>query len=289
MSNNEHQGLEELQQSLSALNERKANLVTEARKWSKKRDKLNNVVKNLGEEIKQLKKRRDQLNQKVQEFKDHREKSKERISVKIQEIQDLNQKIKTLTPKKPSKPLATLQKEIQEKEWQIQTTSTSLEEERILVNQVRELTSQVELHKRLRRLYQKRRELQTGLDAAKIQNNLSHKKLLKTAQRSQGIHQKMVNKIEEVKCLAKKADRMHQRFVEIQQGLNSVQEEKAEVSGQIVKLKKEIQKKERKEKEKKERALREKIGEEAREKMNQGGRLTFGEFKILIDEEGKQD
>lgn len=277
MTNEKTGRLGKLNQKISDLKDKKAALDAKARKWSKRRDELNERVKNLGAEIKKLRDKRDRLNQKVQDLKETREKTKGEIKKKIREIRKLNQRIEPLTQKKSSKPLPALQEEVQEKEWRIQTTSMSLQEEKRMVNQVQQLGKQIDLHKKLNTLYQKKRKLQSELEDIKTQNRLSHKKMMKKAERSQEFHQKMIKKIEKSEKLATKADQMHQRFMEAKKTVTPVQKEIAKVSDQIEQLKAERQK-----------TLKREIGEKAREKLGQGERLTFEEFKILVEGEDEK-
>lgn len=290
MSNKREVKLKELQKKISVLRDKKAALDTEARKWSRKRDVLNERVKNLSDEIKKIRNKRDNLNQKVQNFKDIRERSQDEINQKIQEIQKLNQKIEPLLQKRPRKSLSNLKEEIQDKEWKIQTTSMSLEREKELVNQVQQLASKMHVHQKLKKLYRKKRGLQDELDTLKTQNNLIHNRLLETAKKSQEYHQEMLKKIDEIKGLSTESDEMHQKFVQSKQKLDLVRGEIAKVLGGIQKLRRKVREDEKERKRKKEEALRKEIGDKAREKLSKGGKLTFGEFKVLVEgEEGKQD
>jgi uncharacterized coiled-coil DUF342 family protein len=133
--------------------------------------------------------------------------------------------------------------------------------------------------------------LQDEVKAIDVQGKAFHGKLMGTAQKSQTIHQKMLEKIEESKKLKVEADHFHQLFVQGREKSKAVQSEIGEVSKHLRLLKGEISEEEANERRKSEESLREKIEGEAREKLKRGGKLTLDEFKLLAgdSEEKGQD
>jgi len=285
-SNKRNHEIEEFQQKLSVLKEQRTRLNKEASEWAEKRDKFNEHVRNLRTEIRELRIKRDKLNVKVSELKQLREKSRTEIRERIEEINRANQQVTTLVKKKPLRSFQTLRKKMEEIEWQIQTTSISLQEEKDLVTQVTELQTQVNIYIRLETWHQKILESQAELTATKTTNRLHHKKLTEMAEKSQEIHNKMLEKINAIREYEKKADDMHQRFLQTRQKAKPIQEEMNKILGQIKLLKEEIRKEEEKEKKKREEALRSRIEKRAKEKLEQGQKLTWEEFQILT-EKGK--
>jgi len=280
------QKIEELQEKLSVLKEQRNRLNIEARKWVLKRNKLNEQVKKLRTEISELRSERDELNTEVRELKQLRGKTKTEIHERIEEMKKLNQQIKVLAKKKPSKSLQTLQKKLDEIEWEIQTTSLNLREEKELVDQVGKLETQVNIHKKLEMTHQEMLELQTELKAMETKNKFYHQKLTEIAQKSQEIHNKMLEKINEVSELKMEADNMHQSLLITRQKTKPIQQGITTILSQIKLLRQEIREKEEKEKKKSEDALKRKIRKEAKEKLKQGEKITWEEFKILT-EKGK--
>lgn len=277
------QKIEELQEKLSVSKERRNRLNIEARKWVLKRNKLNEQVKKLRTEISELKSERDELNTEVRELKQLRGKTKTEIHGTIEEIKKLNQQIKALANKKPSRSLQTLQKKLDEIEWEIQTTSLSLQEEKELVDQVRKLKIQLNIHKKLEMRHQKMLELQTELKTIEAKNKSYHKKIIETAQKCQEIHNKMLEKINEVRELKTEADNMHQSLLITRQKTKPIQQGIMTILSQIKLLRQEIRKEEEKERKKSEDSLKRKIRKEAKEKLKQGEKITWEEFKILTE------
>jgi uncharacterized coiled-coil DUF342 family protein len=275
--------IEELTQKLSALKEQKDKLDIEANIWAEKRNKLNEQSKRLRAEILNFRNERDKLNEKVKELKQQREKAKTEIHEKIEEIKQLNQQIKALTKKKPSKSHQTLQKEVESIDWKIQTTPLNLKEEKELVEKVKQLETQLNIHRKLEQSSHKILELQTGIKTLKTKSRLCHENLTEMAQESQEIHGKMLEKIEELKKIETEADSFHKLFVQTKERTKPLQENTLEISKKLKQMRDEIREEAEKEKKKSEEALREKLEKQAREKMRRGEKLTWEEFQLLAE------
>lgn len=277
------QRIEELTQKLSILEDQQEKLDAEAAEWAEKRDKLNRRFKTLRGEILEFKSERDRLNEKVKELKQQREKARTELHSKIEEIKESNREIKAVMEKRPSKSLKTLQEEIKNIEWKIQTSSLDLKEEKELVQRVKQLEIQLNIHKKIDQLDQKVVELRTETKALEINAKHHHEELTENAQKSQQIHAKMLEKIEESKKLKIEADSMHRLFLQTREKGRPIRGEFLEISNQIRMLKAEIQREENEEKKKNESALREKLEIQAREKLRRGEKLTWEEFQLLAE------
>ena len=135
--------IEEMNQKLSALKEQNDRLNFEMKGWIEKRDKLNQQFRDLRSEILKLKGERDKLNEKVKDLKQQRDDARERSQEIVTEMRELSQKIIELNRGKPSRAYQTLQKDFENIEWKIQTTSLSLQEEKKLVEQVKQLETEL--------------------------------------------------------------------------------------------------------------------------------------------------
>lgn len=274
------QKIEELSQKLSELKEQRNKLNAEAREWA---DKLNEQFKGLRVEALGLKNERDKLNERVKELKQQRDGTRTEFHEKIEEIRKINQEIKALAKKEPSRSVQNLQREFESIEWKIQTSSLSLKEEKELVERVKQLETQLNVYRKLDQLNQKIIELKAELKALETKNRLFHEKLTETALKSQQIHEKMLEKIDASKKLKTEADSLHKLFLQTRERAKPIQEEILEISNQIRWLKEEVQREEDKEKKKIEEALREKLEKQAREKLRRGEKLTWEEFQLLAE------
>jgi uncharacterized coiled-coil DUF342 family protein len=275
--------IEELTQKLSALKEQKSGLDGEAYRWAEKRDKLNEQVNSLRAEILVLRGERDRVNEKVKELKQQRNEMTTKIHEKIEEIKKLTQENKALEKKKPSRSHQALQKEVESIDWKIQTTSLTLQEDKELVEKVKQLETQLNVHRKLEQLTQKIAELRTEVKALKTENQLRHQELTKNAKQSQEIHRNMLERIEESKKLKNEADTIHKQFLEAKEKTRPLQDEITQIANQIRQLNEEIQEEEDREKRQSQDALRETLEKQAREKLKRGEKLSWEEFQLLAE------
>jgi uncharacterized coiled-coil DUF342 family protein len=272
--------IEESTQKLFVLREQKDKLDYEAHRYAEKRNKLNEQVRSLRTETLQLRDERDKLNEEV---KEQRNEMTAKVHRKIEEIETLNQDRKALAEKRPSRSHQSLQKEVDEIDWKIQTASPTMQEERQLVEKVKQLETQLDIHRRLEQLAKKVLELRSEIKAVKKESEFLHRKLTDNAHKSQETHRKMLEKIEESKRLKAEADDMHKQFLATRERTKPLQEEMAKISSRIAQLKDEIQREEEEEKKESEDALREKLEKEAREKLKRKEKLSWEEFQLLAE------
>jgi uncharacterized coiled-coil DUF342 family protein len=275
--------IEELEQKISLLEEQHAKLDDQAQEFAGKRDKLNEKVKNTRSEINNLRQERDATNEKVRELKQHRNELTSRIREKIEEIKGLSEKSRLVAKKRPSKDRQTLKEEVESIDWQIQTTSHSLEEDKVLVEQVRQLETQLSVHKKYERLGKMIRNLRSEVDKFKAESQGYHQSLTANAQKSQELHGKMLAKIEESKQLRAEADELHKQFVKAKEGGKPIQAEIVAGLNEIRKLKGEMREEDAKEKRQSEDELRQSIEARAKEKLKRGGKLSWEEFQLLAE------
>ncbi|MCD6431337.1 hypothetical protein J7L33_01345, partial [Candidatus Bathyarchaeota archaeon] len=239
--------IKELNQKLSALKKERDKLNAETETLMEKRDKLNERVKILSLEIRELRKERDKLNEKVKELKQLRERTKAEILEKIEELKKLRREIKVLVAKKPSKSLQTLKREVEKIEWEIQTNPLSLQEEREFIERVKKLEAQVKIHEKIKRLREKRLELQAEIEALREKSRNYHEELTERAEESRRLHERMLERIKEMKKVKTEADGMHQNFLKTREKARAKNSEMAAILNQIKRLRQEIRKEEEKE------------------------------------------
>jgi uncharacterized coiled-coil DUF342 family protein len=277
------QMIEELTKKLSALKEQRDKLDAEAYEWAEKRNELNDKVKSLRDGILELRAERDRINDQVKELKQQRNDTTTRIREEIEEMKKLNQESKALAKKRPSRSHQALQKEVESIDWKIQTTPLTLQEDKELVGQVKELEAQLNVYRKLEQLAQKVLELRKEVRALRSENGLRHQKLTKNAEESQEIHRNMIGKIEDSKKYKIEADVMHKRFLEVKEKARPVEGEMMGLANQIRQLRAEIRVEEEKERKQDQDALRETLERQAREKLKRGEKLTWEEFQLLAE------
>lgn len=283
------QKIEELAQKLSDLREQKEKLEAEARTAAEKRDKLNEQFKKVRVEIAELKNKRDEINTKVKELKQQRSEARVKADEKIEDAKKLRARLAHLTKEKPEGNISVLQKQIEEIDWKIQTSSLSQPEEKELVAQVKELATQLSAHKKIANAKAKHYVLQAEITAVRSRGEQSHSTLTSNAQKSQEIHQKMLEKIEESRKLKANADELHKQFIQTREKAKTFQDEIMLLIVQIKQLKGEVREDTEKTRKESEGILREKLEKSAKEKLQRGEKLTWDEFKMLRSEDEAQD
>ncbi|MEM3770129.1 MAG: hypothetical protein QXG76_02955 [Candidatus Bathyarchaeia archaeon] len=277
------QKIEELTEKLSALKGQRSALEAEAENYAEKRDMLNQELKNLRGEILRLKATRDEINAKVKELKQQRNQIKAEIAQKIAELKSLRNELEPLIKKKSKRSLKVLEKDVKSVEWKIQTTPLSLQEEKKLVEQVKELGSHISVHKKIEQLNQRRIELKAELKAFQARVEHCHKSIMENAEKSQQIHAEMLKKVEEAKKIRGEADNFHRLYLQTREKIKSIQAEITNILDEIRKFRGEISADVEKRRKEVEKRLLESVEKQALEKLKRGEKLTWEEFKVLAE------
>jgi uncharacterized coiled-coil DUF342 family protein len=273
----------ELNEKLSALRDHEDRLQSEALECAEKRDKLNGRVKNLRDEVLELRSQRDELNNKVKELKQQRNEMTARIHERLEETKKLGEESKALAKRKPPRKHEVLQKEVESIDWTIQTTSLTLQEDKELVEKVKQLETQLAIYRKLEQLAKRISQSRAETKTMKSESELLHRQLTENAQKSQETHRKMLEKIEETKTLKKEADSMHKEFLQVKERTRPLQEEVRLVVNQIRQLKGEIRMEVQRETKESQDALRETLERQAKEKLKRGEKLSWEEFQLLAE------
>ncbi len=274
----------ELNERLSALRDQRETLLLEMDKRAEERDALNEKVRTARAEINDLRKQRDDLNISVQQLKKMRAQPRTQASEKIDEIKKAQDNISNIrTKRKPSGNPRTLQQEFDDIEWEIQTSSMSLDEEKELVEKARELETQLKTHKKIKLLRDKITDLRTQVKDLDSQSGGYHEELTKKADKSQEIHESLQKKVAAMKELKKQADEKHAAFLEIRGKLKPVQEEIKLTIDEVTRLRTESRVEEEEKKKQTESVLRSELEQTAMEKLKKGEKLSWEEFQVLAE------
>lgn len=277
---------------IAALNEQIASLKEESNKANvdmkvhvEKRDKLNGQFRKYSEEIQALKNQRNLINDEVKALKQQRDAAREKKKKLIAEIRAINDEIRALKAKKPRKSRQQLETEIHEIEWKIQTMPLDLQEEKRLVNEVKQLEPQLRIYQKMEQQNIRIAELQKEIKTLETKANTSHQELMAAAQRSQELHAMIITKINEANAIKREADRIHSAYVQakertepLRQALKAIIDQKRQLQIAI-KEESEMQKKTA------EKVLKETLEAQARNKLQQGEKLSWEEFQLLADDE----
>ena len=280
------------------------------KKFIEKRDELHNKVKKTREEVDKLKTERDDLNQKVKQLKQQRDAVRINVEPIMAEVNSLHDKIDALKKNLPRISQRELQKELDAIEWKIATTTLDLKEEKRLVDNVKELETQLIGYKKIDIKHKKIRELIEHRKTFDAQADVYHKELTELAKRSQDLHALMMEKVSSMKKDRIEADSLHQAFIKAKEKNNLVYDQIRELISQSTGLRASIReqyhtrrkedeakrkegeakrKQEQEERAIKEQAIKEKIGSEARQKLNRGEKVSWDEFALMLGDEEEDD
>ena len=292
-----------INQQIEKLREQTNEANAQIKKLIEKRNQMHEQLRKSREEINQLKAERDRLNETVKLLKQQRDAVRTQVTPIMDEVNALNEKIVELKKKLPRVSQHELQEELDAIEWKIQTTSLDLQEEKRLIENVKELEIQLSGYKKIDRQHKKIKELLAQRKTFDDQADVYHKELTELSKKSQDLHATMIEKINSMKKDKAEADNLHQAFLKTKEKNNLVYEQIRQLINQTMGLKVTIReqdqakrreeeakrKEEQAERTIKEQAIKEKLGSEAREKLQRGEKLSWDEFQLFMGDDAEDD
>lgn len=285
MTERQKPDIEAINQQLESLERQAAEAHVETRQLIEKRDKLNEQFKQLRQETRQLKAERDNTNEKVHALKAQRDETRTTIHTVIEEIKAARERIAELKKKTPKRSHSSLQKELGDIEWRIQTTSLDLQEEKRLIENVKQIETQLSTYRKIEAEAKKIADLQQGLRALNETGEKLHTELSTLAQKSQEIHQKMLSKIDEAKKIKEEADTLHQAYLKTREKAKPLDGGRRRLAEEKRRLQESQRQQDTAARKTAEKALKEKLEAQAREKLQRGEKLSWDEFRLLADED----
>ena len=286
MSETPEQRIEELYRRLNVLKAERDDLNKKAQTWAERRNRIHEEIRRIRLLIRNLKQRRDSLNKEVKHLKALRKVELERRDEILEEIRELRKERNRIAAGKPPRSQSYLENQIKRIEWKIQTEPLPLDAERKLIDQIKILEAQLEVYRRIGSINNKIAELRKEADKLKAEALNYRSRILEISAESQEFHAKMLKRIEEAKELKAKADEMHQRYAGNKEKVKAINLEIKKTLGEIRSIRELLKSEEEKERRRRESDLQRQTEEKALEKLKRGEKLTFDEFKILL-EKGK--
>ena len=300
--------IENMRQQIANLKGQIEKAEAEIKKQIEKRDQLNEQTKKANLEIHDKKTQRDEINERVKVLKQHRDDVRVKIKPIMDKIEALDDKIEELKKKTPRVRQQDLQEELDAIEWKIQTTSLDLKEEKHLIDQVKQLETQLSSYKKIDKQNKKISEFLNERRTLEAQADVFHQELSDLAKKSQDLHESMIAVIDETRKARAEADAQHKAYIHNKEQIKQWLVDNAVLTGQAMGLQNTIreQSKAIREKENSERAkeretmqeqktrkmleeqtLKEKLGAVAREKLQRGEKLSWNEFQLLADDKSE--
>jgi len=301
----------EITQQLQKLREDVNNANVQITNCIERRNQLNEEVKKAREEIAGLKAERDEINEKVKLLKGQRDAIRAQSDPITEQIDVARNKISELKKTLPRETKRELQEEHDAIEWKISTTSLDLQEEKRLIENVKQLEILLSGYKKIDSQNKKIKDFLTQRKGFDEQADVFHKELTDLAAKSQEIHSKMIEKVNAMRVSRAQADSQHQLYVKTkEETIPQLYEKIGQLIGQLnivkasmakeAKAEAELRGKERAAFEKvnqekakadkeKEQAMKEKLGAEARDKLKKGEKLSWDEFQLMMGDDSEDD
>ncbi len=255
--------------------------------WRDRRDDLHSVTPQVHEQISEQRSSRDELNVEVQHLKQLRDQENERARVLQLQLKAQREKNRRLGK---TESLEELQKRYRDLEWQQQTSSLSMEEEKRLLTELEELAATIERVKELEREIGEQNEgteaLWEEIQAARDQAQEYHEKMTALVEEAQQKHQSITQLSESLGPAKGDIDEAHQMFVQCLQEADEMKERLEELKSQEKELRDRLDalgNRRREARATRERDALEKLAAQAREKQQAGQKLTMQELRALME------
>ncbi|MFX1598783.1 MAG: coiled-coil protein [Promethearchaeota archaeon] len=255
------------------------------REYLEERNNLNTQHSGLVSEARLEQKLRDEINKKVAENKEEKTEFKQRISELVQKVKHFKEQKQGI--KAPNNPPRNLEQQITSIEWKIQTTVLDLKKERELISRVSELERALEEQKKHDDIDSRIIETLASIETLKSNILLINNKIIELAEAAQMHHKNMIGFYDDAKRVKEKADTIHLKFLETRKLANEYHQKYLELRKQMKEMVQKIHEQKsvrRKEKHRRQEELLKEKAKKAFEKLKVGGKLSFDEFAMLVEQ-----
>ncbi len=222
------------------------------------------------------------MNAEVQKLKKSRDEFRAETTGKRQRLKEQIANIGNIKSKEKGNYQKT-KDEIDKLEWEIQTSPHTPIKEREIITRIAELEEKLKIQKKELELIQEIRKLTKEIKDMDNKAAFKHEKLVEFVGESEKHHQAMMKLVDEATDIKQMADEEHQKFINVKEKLYGVQKKYVKTISKIKSLRNQIKDFYKRGSIEKQEELRKKIESEASKKLEKGKKLSFEEFKILIE------
>ncbi|MFX0182548.1 MAG: coiled-coil protein [Candidatus Hodarchaeota archaeon] len=258
-----------------------------------KRNLLNEQVKELIKTAKEERDKRDKCNEAISKIKQSK-------TLLLKEIDGFNEQAKNLdlqlngkqernpqVKRRQDHSAKKIRHDIQELEWKIQTTSNlSISEEREIVERIARLEQKFRDVRETDVLARDLKTIVNRINMLKGKLRNLDNELRSQARESRFHHKTMIQAFKNADILRKQADELHAQFLEAKEHANAIHNEYLSYIREINRIRLDVNKNKQKSKAEQDAQRREKMKEkteDAKKKFEEGRKLSFEEFRTLID------
>jgi len=278
--------IDELEGESKPVREERDLLNIEAKKSAQRRDELNQQIRTLHMRALEFKAKRDELNRKVGELKAKRDELKKRLEEKTKGSYRADTKSSRSHSYFSSQAEKNLRRRIADLEWTIQTTPLSIKEERRIIGQVKDLEAQLETIRQQESVRKQQKTVDSEAETIRQRIRELHEELSRLARESQEYHEQMDKSLEEAQRLQTQADEQHRKYVESRQKADAAHQKLLGIITRMREVERNIKQYDetlRRDQLRRLLEAREETTKKANSKLKKGEKLSFEEFKLLVE------
>jgi len=278
--------IDELEGESKPVREERDLLNIEAKKSAQRRDELNQQIRALHARALEFRAKRDELNRKVSELKAKRDELRKLLEEKTKESYKSDTKSSTSYAYSSSQAEKSLKRRIADLEWTIQTTPLSIKEERRIIGQVKDLETQLEAVHHQESVRKQLKSIDSEAEGIRQRVREFHEQLSKLAKESQEYHEQMDGSLEEAQLLQTQADEQHRNYVDSRQKADAAHQKLLGIITRMREVERQIQQYDetiRRDQLRRLLEAREETTKKANTKLKKGEKLSFDEFKLLVE------
>lgn len=270
-----------LEDEASRFRKQKDLLFHELERLVKEGHRIRQQIFDCRKKVEEYKAQRNKINQEVKELKSEIKALRSKIFEKIEKCKKLrgeivNLKGKILTDKDLAREM------FEDLEWKIQTTSLRPNEEKALVDKVRFLEKELQIHKRIEVKEEEFRRESEEIELLKRRIDSLKDKVSELIGESCRVHEKMVEFLKKKDELKVKKNIVQQKLSKLRIMDNDLHKKIVEVSTRKRRLEERLRGIMMETRIRKAVEVSEKIVRDAEKKLSKGSKLTFEEFKLLM-------
>ena len=249
------------------------------------RNRYNESRRSKSNEVQTLKEKRDLFNEFVKSQKNLLIEKRKNIRGNIENIQQHQRLIRdALINVKTSKDEA--QNLVNDLDWKLQTNPTNIEEEKKITSEIIKLQIIIEKYSRVESNKKEIHRLQDEIDVLKKEIEMVGEQIKRGVTQSQVHHKEMIQRFQESNELKNHADNAHKAFLEVKRKVNDIRKKlinKQEILSKLEYKLKKLDSFEKEVKSEKEEKRVSNIVTRTQRKIKDGEKVTFDEFKLLLE------
>ncbi len=258
--------------------------------WRDRRDELRSEAPVVHEEMSDQRTRRDELNAEVQHQKKLRDEANEHVRLLQEQLHELRAQRDN---QRNYIPLEELQRQFRELEWKQQTTTLTVEEERILLDEMERLSKAMETApthtSQSANQSEEMDELWQEIQEARDKAQEHHEKMIALVEEAQQTHRSILGLSQGLGPARSEGDEAHQEYVkclqeadEMRERVDVLREQERELKSQLDSIRKD----QKASRQAQEQAAMEKLAEQAKAKQQAGQKLSMEELRALMESDG---